>query len=123
MRKVRFLTVLSGLDGRRAGPGTGLGLFVPRKIALALGGGLDLDSDPGTSEGTAFPLSIAGSENRGDHVAASRLVSLWQDDKPALRKTIRGSLAASGFTVEEAATGGEAVGVIQRQLSIWCCWT
>ena len=37
------------------------------------------------------------------------------DDEPALRKTIRASLAASGYTVEEAGTGGEAVGAIQRQ--------
>jgi len=37
------------------------------------------------------------------------------DDEPALRKTIRASLAASGFTVEEAGTGTEAVSVIQRR--------
>jgi two-component system KDP operon response regulator KdpE len=37
------------------------------------------------------------------------------DDEPALRKTIRASLAASGFTVEEAGTGGEAVGAIQQR--------
>jgi two-component system KDP operon response regulator KdpE len=37
------------------------------------------------------------------------------DDEPALRKTIRASLAASGYTVEEAGTGGEAVGAIQRR--------
>src|SRR6202790_159220 len=37
------------------------------------------------------------------------------DDEPALRKTIRASLAASGYTVEEAGTGGEALGAIQRQ--------
>jgi two-component system KDP operon response regulator KdpE len=37
------------------------------------------------------------------------------DDEPALRKTIRASLAASGFTVEEAGTGGEAVGAVQRR--------
>jgi two-component system KDP operon response regulator KdpE len=37
------------------------------------------------------------------------------DDEPALRKTIRASLAASGFTVEEAGTGLEAVGVLQRR--------
>jgi two-component system KDP operon response regulator KdpE len=34
------------------------------------------------------------------------------DDEPALRKTIRASLAASGFSVEEAGTGGEAVEAI-----------
>ena len=35
------------------------------------------------------------------------------DDEPALRKTIRASLAASGYTVTEAGTGGEAVGVVR----------
>jgi two-component system KDP operon response regulator KdpE len=37
------------------------------------------------------------------------------DDEPALRKVIRSSLAASGFTVEEAGTGGEALGFIQQR--------
>jgi two-component system, OmpR family, KDP operon response regulator KdpE len=37
------------------------------------------------------------------------------DDEPALRKTIRASLAASGFAVEEAGTGGEAVGAVQQR--------
>jgi two-component system, OmpR family, KDP operon response regulator KdpE len=37
------------------------------------------------------------------------------DDEPALRKVIRSSLAASGFTVEEAGTGREAVGVVQQR--------
>src|SRR6266849_2291039 len=37
------------------------------------------------------------------------------DDEAALRKTIRASLAASGFTVEEVGTGGEAVTAIQRR--------
>jgi two-component system, OmpR family, KDP operon response regulator KdpE len=34
------------------------------------------------------------------------------DDELAFRKAIRASLAASGFTVEEAETGGEAVGAV-----------
>lgn len=37
------------------------------------------------------------------------------DDEPALRKVIRASLAASGFTVEEVGTGKEAVGVVQQR--------
>ena len=35
------------------------------------------------------------------------------DDEPSLRKTIRASLAASGYSVTEAGTGGEAVGVVR----------
>ncbi len=60
-----------GLEGRRVGPGSGLGLFVARKIALALGGGLDLDSNPGTPEGTAFRLVLPVPENEREHLATA----------------------------------------------------
>jgi two-component system, OmpR family, KDP operon response regulator KdpE len=36
------------------------------------------------------------------------------DDEPSLRKALRASLTASGFTVEEARDGEEAVGTVQR---------
>jgi two-component system KDP operon response regulator KdpE len=36
------------------------------------------------------------------------------DDEPSLRKALRASLTASGFTVEEARNGEEAVGTIQQ---------
>jgi two-component system, OmpR family, KDP operon response regulator KdpE len=38
------------------------------------------------------------------------------DDEPALRKVIRTSLAASGFSVEEAGTGNEAVGAVHTRM-------
>jgi two-component system sensor histidine kinase KdpD len=47
-----------GMDGLRVGAGSGVGLFVARKIALALGGGLDLDNDPGAPEATIFRLGL-----------------------------------------------------------------
>ena len=37
------------------------------------------------------------------------------DDEPALRKTLRSSLSASGFAVAEARSGEEALGVVQQQ--------
>jgi two-component system KDP operon response regulator KdpE len=37
------------------------------------------------------------------------------DDEPSLRKTLRTSLAASGFAVAEARNGEEALGVVQQQ--------
>ena len=36
------------------------------------------------------------------------------DDEPALRKALRGSLTASGFLVEEARNGEEALGTVHR---------
>src|SRR5215472_14793262 len=46
---------------------------------------------------------------------SSRPVSvLVVDDEPSLRKTLRTSLIASGFAVEEARTGEEAFGAVQQ---------
>ena len=60
-----------GADGRRAAAGgSGLGLFVARKIAVALGGSLDLDSVAGVAEGTAFRLTLPAAESER-HVVAT----------------------------------------------------
>lgn len=37
------------------------------------------------------------------------------DDEPSLRKVIRASLAAGGYSVEEVGTGSDAVGLLQRR--------
>jgi two-component system, OmpR family, KDP operon response regulator KdpE len=37
------------------------------------------------------------------------------DDEAALRRTLRASLVTSGFSVEEASTGTEAIGAVQRR--------
>ncbi|HXP89016.1 MAG TPA: response regulator transcription factor [Bryobacteraceae bacterium] len=37
------------------------------------------------------------------------------DDEPLMRKTVRVSLTANGFAVEEAGTGGEALGAVHRR--------
>jgi two-component system sensor histidine kinase KdpD len=61
-----------GADGRRLSSGTGLGLYVARKIALAHGGNLDIDRVP---EGVAFRLTIpmTGEELDPDESAAARV--------------------------------------------------
>jgi two-component system sensor histidine kinase KdpD len=60
-----------GAEARRTAPGSGIGLYVARKIALALGGGLDLDSEPGQGEGTVFRLTLPVAESdRHDLVTA-----------------------------------------------------
>jgi two-component system sensor histidine kinase KdpD len=45
-----------GSEARHLAPGSGLGLYVARKIAQAHGGGLDLETD--VSEGTSFCLTL-----------------------------------------------------------------
>jgi len=59
-----------GTDGRRMGPGSGLGLFVARKIAVALGGNLDLDSEAAAHQGVAFCLTLPVPESERSDIAA-----------------------------------------------------
>jgi two-component system sensor histidine kinase KdpD len=47
-----------GADARRSTSGTGLGLYVARKIAIAHGGALDLDSSEGADGGVTFSLKL-----------------------------------------------------------------
>jgi two-component system sensor histidine kinase KdpD len=61
-----------GIDGRRFGPGSGLGLFVARKIVLALGGSIELDGDnAGAVNGTVFRLALPVPERERDDVATA----------------------------------------------------
>jgi len=59
-----------GLNGRHTSPGSGLGLYVARKIAVALGGNLDLDSEPGASKDVAFCLTLPVAESERSDIAA-----------------------------------------------------
>jgi two-component system sensor histidine kinase KdpD len=60
-----------GMDARQRVPGSGLGLFVARKIALALGGNLDLDSEFGSTEAVVFRLLLPVPESERHGVAAA----------------------------------------------------
>jgi two-component system sensor histidine kinase KdpD len=59
-----------GTEARRLAAGTGLGLYVARKIALAHGGSLELDNEPPGGGGTTFRLSIPVPEGDRNNVRA-----------------------------------------------------
>jgi signal transduction histidine kinase len=60
-----------GMDSRHVTSGSGLGLYVARKIALALGGNLDLDIEQGLTDGSAFRLVLPVPENERNGLATA----------------------------------------------------
>jgi len=60
-----------GLNGRHTSHGSGLGLYVARKIAVALGGNLDLESESGATRGAAFCLTLPVPEGERSDVPAT----------------------------------------------------
>jgi len=60
-----------GSEARRNVPGSGLGLFVARKIAVALGGNLELDVEVELNEGVAFRLVLPTAESERHDLAAA----------------------------------------------------
>ena len=60
-----------GADANRRAPGSGLGLYVARKIATAHGGRLDLESPAPTGGEVTFRLSIPRQEGETDYVVTT----------------------------------------------------
>jgi signal transduction histidine kinase/CheY-like chemotaxis protein len=99
--------------------GTGLGLAISRRLAEAMGGSLDCASGPG--EGTRFrlrlPLKAAADAKSAPERTSSRRIGyagrprtvLVIDDVAANRDVVDELLSPLGFSVETAASGGEAL--------------
>jgi signal transduction histidine kinase len=60
-----------GAEARRLTHGTGLGLYVARKIAVAHGGSLNLDGNRPDNDGVAFRLSLPVPQSEREDVAAA----------------------------------------------------
>jgi len=104
-----------------AGQGTGLGLSTVYGILQQSGGGIDVDSVPGS--GTTFtvylPVAAALPEPVHPQPRAVRRVGEVQgtvfvaEDEEAVRVLVRTVLTGAGFQVLEAASGSEAAEMVE----------
>lgn len=90
--------------------GTGLGLSVSFNIVRAHAGDLTVHSTPGV--GTIFTVRLpAASDERVTDLHTALLV----DDDPAVAATLEDMLRREGLEVRRAATGQEALAMLERQ--------
>ena len=112
-------------SSKRRHGGLGLGLYIARRLAVAMGGDLDLDTRPGL--GSRFtarieaPLAAAGAQAAqprdaaNDAADASPRDVLCVDDNPRNLYVLTGLLRAAGHRPTECASGPEALELLSRR--------
>jgi CheY-like chemotaxis protein len=110
------------IDERRSVEGTGLGLAITRRLAAAMGGEIEVQSQPGVGSIFIFSvaLEVATQEQAEQHLDArisgyegARRRILVADDDPVNRTLVYRLLSGLGFEMQRAGNGLEALQLIK----------
>ncbi|MEF8794387.1 PAS domain S-box protein [Thiohalorhabdus sp.] len=92
--------------------GTGLGLVISRQLVAAMGGALEVDSEPGQGTRFFFTLTLSICDRHPNLLQCPRTQGhrvLIVDDQETARQALKASLHNCGYTTVEAASGEEAI--------------
>jgi signal transduction histidine kinase/CheY-like chemotaxis protein len=103
--------------------GTGLGLAITKRFANMLGGTISVTSKPGA--GSVFTMEIPDQADRAAPATSqdrkwagegdsSALTVLVVDDDPAVHKVLSATLVRSGYRVQHARDGAEALEIMRN---------
>ena len=97
--------------------GTGLGLAISQRLTEAMGGSIDVDSEPGRGSTFAVRLPLPRGEQGPDVVATPPAqlpgrTALVVDDNATNRRILRRQLTAWGMQVEDHAEGAAALAAV-----------
>jgi len=105
-------------SGRRSNEGTGLGLAISRQIVNLMGGDIEVRSEVSVGSTFAFEVALPASD-QAPEAPEKRVVGLMPgptavrvlvvDDTGENRRVLQQLLTSTGFEVEEASNGLEAV--------------
>lgn len=110
-----------GVEVRKSGEGSGLGLSISRHLVRLMGGDIHAQSQPGRGSRFSFEIRLPVRES---HLARQPVLQvigyvgvrrriLVVDDESSNRLVLRAVLEGVGFQVEEAAAGREALERVQ----------